>query len=108
MKAYSKRTQKQMILNAYNELREEAVKEVSTEVMRQTAALFLYSMSIDADHPMTNDEIKHIYEVFLSTLDLPAPFGKQLDTDSFSKHIEDILGIDLNRINTKYELELKK
>lgn len=107
MKAYSKQTQKQMILNAYNELREEAVKEVSMEVMRQTAALFLYSMSIDYDHPITLDEIKHIYENFLTTLNMPAPFGKQIDTDSFSKHIEDILGIDLNRINTHYELELK-
>jgi len=108
MKAYSKRTQKQMILDAYNELREEAIKEVSTDVMRQTAALLLFSMSITEDNKYSKEELQKIYKEFISFLHMPSIFGKQLDTDTLTKQVEDKLGIDLNLIDTQYRMELTK
>ena len=104
MRAMSKATQKQLLLNHYNDLREQAVKEVSVEVMQQTVCLLLYSMSLEEDNKYSDDELRKIYDGFISLMHLEPgfAFGKSLHSVDIMKHMQDKLGIDLNQIDTPF------
>lgn len=107
MKVMSKQTQKQLLLNHYNDLRGQVVAEVSTEVMQQTVCLLLYSMSLEENHKYSDEELVKIYDDFVALLHLKPgfAFGKSLRSPEIQKYIKDKLNIDLNRIDTKFVQE---
>lgn len=105
MRVMSPRTQKQMLLDHYNNLRETVVEEVGTEVMQQTVCLLLYSMSLTEDHKYSDDELRKIYDDFVALMHLKPgfAFGKSLESPDIMKHMQNKLGIDLNQIDTKFK-----
>lgn len=105
MRAMSKATQKQLLLNHYNDLREKAVEEVSQEIMQQTACLMLFSMSLMENNPYSDEELKKIYEQFIDVIHWEPGmfFGKSLHSPDVTKEIADKLGIDLNKIDTHFK-----
>jgi hypothetical protein len=110
MRAMSKATQKQLLINHYNDLREQAVEEISTEVMQQTCAILLYSMMINEKSPLKDPEaLKLVFEQFVDTLNMPGtPFGKTIETCSMIQFMEEKLGVDFDKIQSHFKLEITK
>ena len=110
MRAMSKATQKQLLINYYNDLREQAIEEVSTEVMQQTCAIMLYSMMISEKSPLKDPEaLKLVFEQFIDTLNMPGtPFGKNVDTCDIVTLMSEQLGIDFDKIQSHFKLEITK
>ena len=105
MRVMSPRTQKQILLDHYNDLREKAMEEVSVEIMQQTVCLMLYTMSLDENNKYPDDELRKIYNDFVALMHLKPgfAFGKSLKSNEITEYMRDKLGIDLNQIDTKYK-----
>lgn len=96
--AYHSKANKQKIINDYVELRNEAFRETSVDVMRQTVAIMLYALSRD-EHGYSDTELLQMYEQFVSIINLPTINGTKIRSDDVTNYIVNQLGIDLDRIN---------
>ena len=99
MKAGSKRSQTQKVINTYDDLRQEAMNEIAIDITRQTVAILLASMKINGD--FTVDQLRKIYDNFVSLINTSEMMGTTLRSDEVSESVEKMLGIDLERINPK-------
>lgn len=90
---------KREIINSYMELKNEAIKEVSIDVMRQTVAIMLYGLSI-SEKDYSDDELREMFNSFVNIIKMNATInGERLRSDKITDIIADRLGIDLNEIN---------
>jgi hypothetical protein len=90
---------KREIINNYVELRNEAIKEVSIDVMRQTVAIMLYGLSI-SEKGYSDDELREMFNSFVNIIKMDATInGERLRSDEITDLITNRLGIDLNEIN---------
>ena len=99
MRAGSKRSQTQKVINTYDDLRQEAMNEIAIDITRQTVAILLASMKINGD--FTDDQLVKIYNNFVSLINTSEMMGTTLRSDEVSESVEKMLGIDLERINPK-------
>ena len=98
MRAGSKRSQTQKVINTYDDLRQEAMNEIAIDITRQTVAILIASMKING---YSDEELKKIYENFVSLINTSEMMGTTLRSDEVSESVEKMLGIDLERINPK-------
>lgn len=98
MKAGSKRSRTQKVINTYDDLRQEAMNEIAIDITRQTVAILIASMKINGS---SDEELKKIYENFVSLINTSEMMGTTLRSDEVSESVEKMLGIDLERINPK-------
>lgn len=89
---------KKDIINDYIDLRNEAHKEVSIDITRQTIAILLASMRING---YDDDTLRSIFEDFVKLINTGEIMGTPLRSDKVTDTITRILGIDLERINPK-------
>lgn len=106
MRVLSKRTQKELLLNHYNDLCEIAAKDVSTDIMKQTVCLLLYAMSLHEDNKYSDDELREIYDKFVEVIHWPEGivFGKSVRSYEVQDMMKERLGIDLDRIDTEFKM----
>jgi hypothetical protein len=90
---------KKDIINDYIDLRNEAHKEVSIDITRQTIAILLASMRINGRYD--DDTLRSIFEDFVKLINTGEIMGTPLRSDEVTDTITRILGIDLERINPK-------
>jgi hypothetical protein len=90
---------KKDIINNYIDLRNEAHKEVSIDITRQTIAILLASMRINGRYD--DDTLRSIFEDFVKLINTGEIMGTPLRSDEVTDTITRILGIDLERINPK-------
>lgn len=90
---------KRDIINNYVDLRNEAHKEVSIDITRQTIAILLASMRINGRYD--DDTLRSIFEDFVKLINTGEIMGTPLRSDEVTDTITRILGIDLERINPK-------
>jgi len=96
--SYNQKAQKQKIINEYVELRKEAFREVSVDVMRQTIAILLYSLS-RSEQGYSDDDLRRMYKEFVNIINFPIIDGKQIRSDDVTSSIVKQLDIDLDEIN---------
>lgn len=99
MKAGSKRSQTQKVINTYDDLRQEAMNEIAIDITRQTVAILIASMKINGE--FTDEQLVKIYNNFVSLINTSEMMGTTLRSDEVSESVEKMLGIDLERINPR-------
>ena len=98
MKANHK-AQKQKIINSYIEMRNEAFKEVSVDVMRQTIAIVLGALRFEGSY--TDDQLLEMYEQIVHFVNTPEILGCKMCSTEITDAVIKALNIDLDRIQPK-------
>ena len=93
------KSQKRKILNQYSDLRKEAMNEIAVDMVRQTTAILLGSLRLQGTY--TDDELRDMYNTFVSIINLGEALGKPVCSDEFTDKVVKDLGIDLDRIQPK-------
>lgn len=84
------------VVKEYGRLREEALKEIGVDVMRQTAAIFLYSLKLSGKY--SDDELGKMYDDFCRFVNTREILGKIVRTNETTDYAEKVLGLDLDKI----------
>ena len=92
-------TEKYMKEN-YEELAYHAICGQAPDITRQTVAMMLYAMSLNG---YGTKRLNKAYEMFLSVLNMPKVFGKDLKCEDAMKMLAEKHGIDFSRINPHFQ-----
>lgn len=93
------KAQKQKIINSYVDMRNEAFKEVSVDVLKQTVAIVLGALRVEGSY--TDDQLREMYEQIVHFVNTPEIMGHQMCSTEITDVVVKTLGIDLDRLTPK-------
>ena len=93
------KAQKQKFINSYIDMRNEAFKEVSIDMVRQTVCILLGALMMEGSY--TDEQLVQMYDKFVRFINTPEIMGKTMCSDEVTDYVVKRLGLDLSRINPK-------